>query len=132
MSGAESGHHTSTLEPASLQGLAAALADDASRIDILEKAFDFRGDCTITLADGRTITGYIFDRRRAPTARASVVRMMTATSDDRLCFSFADITKVDFGKDAAAGKSFETWLRKYVETKRRGGKASIESEPLEA
>lgn len=131
MSGAESGHHASTIEPGSLQGLSAALADDASRLDILEKAFDFRGDCTLTLTDGRTLTGYIFDRRRAATPRASVVRLMTAASDDKLTVSFADIAKIDFGKDAAAGKSFETWLKKYVEKKRKGEKASIESEPLE-
>ncbi len=132
MSGAESGHHTSTVEPGSLQGIAAALTDDASRLEILEKAFDFRGDCTLTLTDGRTVVGYVFDRRRGASPRDSTLRLMAPSGDEKVSVSYADISRVEFGKDTAAGKSFETWLKKYVEKKLRGEKASIESEALEA
>ncbi len=37
-------------------------SDDELR-EGLEKAFDYRGDVTITRKDGRTVEGYIFDRR---------------------------------------------------------------------
>ena len=41
----------------------------------LEKAFDYRGDVTITRKDGSKIEGYLFDRRTAATLKDSVVRL---------------------------------------------------------
>ncbi len=128
MSGAEAGHHASI--PASLQGVSALLADRATRLDVLEKAFDFRGDVTLGLVDGSTITGYIFDRVIAPSETDSFVRLMLPDTGEKIKLAFTQITRVDFGKDTAAGKSFETWIKKYIEKKRAGEKASIESEAL--
>src|SRR5205085_3382859 len=57
-----------------LQGWVPDLASpDETRI-ALEKAFHYRGDITITLKDGATVTGFVFDRRAAPTLAESVVR----------------------------------------------------------
>lgn len=131
MTASEVVHHESTADKPSLQGLSALLADEKTRLEVLEKAFDFRGDCTLTLTDGRVLTGYIFDRRKAANPGDYVARLMTATSDDKIAVRYADIAKIDFGKDTAAGKSFETWIKKYVEKKLAGEKASIESEKLD-
>lgn len=130
MSGAEAGHHPDSSPAGSLQGWSAALSDDASRIDVLERAFDFRGDCTLTLADGRLVAGYLFDRRRGASAADSFVRLLPPTGDDKVSVRYSDIVKVEFGKDSAHGKSFESWIKKYVEKKLAGEKASIESEAL--
>lgn len=127
MTSAEAGHHDTT---STLQGWQALLADDAARMDVLEKAFDFRGDVTLTLADGRTVAGYIFDRRKGATPGQSSVRVLTAANDDKLTFGYGEIARVEFGRDTAAGKSFETWIKKYVEKKMKGEKASIEAEAL--
>jgi hypothetical protein len=115
----------------SLQGWTTDLADPAGTMDVLEKAFDFRGDVTLSLTSGQSVTGYVFDRRRGATLAESNVRLLGAASDDKLTISFADISRVEFGKDAAHGKSFETWVKKYVEKKLAGEKASIESEALD-
>lgn len=131
MTASEVVHHESTAHNPSLQGLSALLADEKTRLEVLEKAFDFRGDCTLTLTDGRVLTGYIFDRRKADKPADYIARLMTATSDDKIAVRYADIAKIDFGKDTAAGKSFETWIKKYVEKKMAGEKASIESEKLD-
>ena len=57
--------------------------------------------------------------------------MLPATGE-KLTLTFAQIDRLEFtGRDTAAGKSFETWLKKYVEKKLAGEKASIESEPLD-
>lgn len=121
-----------TVATATLHGWNVDLADESTTLDALEKAFDYRGDVTLVLADGQTVTGYIFDRRRGGTLKDSYVRLMTATSDDKVRVGFAEIRRVEFsGRDAAQGKSFETWIKKYVEKKLRGEKAGIESEPLE-
>lgn len=112
-------------------GLSTALADEASAFDILEKAFDYRGDVTLTLRSGQTAAGYLFDRRKASSLAASVVRLMLP-SGEKQSVSYADVTHIAFSdRDPAAGKSFETWVKKYIEKKMAGEKASIESENLD-
>ncbi len=121
-----------SVEPASLQGLVATREDEAALLSALEKAFDYRGDVTLTLTDGRRIEGYIFDRSRGATLAASFVRLLPPGSSEKLKIAFSQIARLEFsGRDTAAGKSFETWVKKYVEKKLRGEKASIESESLE-
>ena len=41
----------------------------------LEKAFDYRGDVTITRKDGSSVEGYIFDRRTGTTLENSFIRL---------------------------------------------------------
>jgi hypothetical protein len=119
-------------EKPSLQGLIATREDRAALLDALEKAFDYRGDCTITTTDARTITGYIFDRRRGAALEDSYVRVMLPDSDAPQRIAFSTIDRVEFsGKDPAHGKTFERWVQKYIEKKLAGQRASIESESLD-
>jgi hypothetical protein len=112
------------------EGLVPPLADEAQRDAAMDLAFDYRGDVTIETAQGQIIEGYIFDRRREN--GRGVVRIMPRNSDERLTIPYADITRLVFsGKDTAAGKSWETWVKKYYEKKAQGQQASIESEPLD-
>jgi len=116
----------------SLQGIVANREDERALLDALERAFDYRGDCTITTAAGDAITGYIFDRRTGGTLADSRLRLMTADSDDPVTIAYADIDRLEFsGKDAAHGKTFERWIERYIEKKLAGQSASIESEPLD-
>jgi hypothetical protein len=98
-----------------------------------EKAFDYRGDLTITLKNGQKIEGYVFDRR-ADSSRLNecVVRVMPKEGS-RVTISYSDIAALAFtGKDTAAGKSFEAWVRKYEEKKAAGEKnIGIDAEPLD-
>ncbi len=123
---------SSAVQPATLQGWSADLTalDDASRADIIEKAFDFRGDITITLASGKTVVGYLFDRRRARTLAESVLRLLPAEGDQPVAVPFADVRGIEFGKDAAHGKTWENWVKRYIEKKTKGEAASIEAEVL--
>ena len=50
-----------------LEGWIPALASDEELRLALEKAFDYRGDVTITRKDGSKVEGYIFDRRTGAT-----------------------------------------------------------------
>jgi hypothetical protein len=114
----------------SLEGAVPPLADEAQRNAAMDLAFDYRGDVTIETAQGQVIEGYIFDRRQEQ--GRSVVRIMPRNSDDRLTIAYDDITRLTFsGKDTAAGKSWETWVKKYQEKKAQGQQASMESEPLD-
>jgi hypothetical protein len=117
-----------------LQGWIPNLASDDEVRAALEKAFDYRGDLTITLKDGQKIEGYIFDRRSdAPNLSECVVRIMPKDQPGRVSIPYSNIAGLAFtGKDTAAGKSFEAWVKKYNEKKARGEKnIGIEPEPLD-
>jgi hypothetical protein len=99
----------------------------------LEKAFDYRGDIQLTLKDGSIVEGYVFDRRSAATLAGSAVRVIPAKERSKRTISYADIAALAFtGRDTAAGKSFEAWMKKYREKKAAGEKGiGIEAERLD-
>ena len=112
-----------------LEGWVPGLASDEETRTALEKAFDYRGDVTITLHNGQKIEGYIFDRRTGKTLADSFVRLYPAKSDEKLNVVYSDIAALAFtGRDTAAGKSWEAWVRKYRE-KRKAGEKNIGIEP---
>jgi hypothetical protein len=106
--------------------------DDELR-EALEKAFDYRGDITITRKDGTQVEGYLFDRRQGKTLTESMVRILPANGSPRVSIPYSEVAALSFsGRDSAAGKSWEAWVRKYWEKKAAGETAAIEPESLEA
>lgn len=108
-------------------------SDPAMLREGVARAVDFRGDVTIVTTDGRTIVGYAFDARLAPAPDPVVdeIRVLPADSNDRVRVPIASIQSLAFtGKDAASGKSWESWIRRYAEKKLAGEAANIESEAL--
>src|SRR5665213_1859274 len=65
-------------ERENLEGWIPELASEAEVREALEKAFDYRGDVTVTRKDGSTIEGYLYDRRTGKTLEDSVIRLMPA------------------------------------------------------
>ena len=116
-----------------IEGWVPELASDDDIRVALEKAFDYRGDVTVTLKNGAKVEGYIFDRVAGTALTASFVRLLPKTSNDRLKICYADISALAFtGRDTAAGKSFEAWIRKYWEKKAAGeGNLNLQPESLE-
>jgi hypothetical protein len=95
----------------------------------IEKAFDYRGDVTIHLKNGSVVEGYIFDRRSGPTLADSCVRLFPKSDAAKIAIAYSDIAGLAFtGRDTAAGKSWEAWLKKYWE-KKRAGERNIELKP---
>ena len=91
--------------------------------ETLEKAFSYRGDVTITLNDGKKIECYIFDRRAGKTLQDSFVRVILQNSTEKMSIPYSDIAGLAFtGRDTAAGKSWEAWVKKYLEKKAAGEK----------
>ncbi len=116
-------------ERENLQGWIPQLATDAEVRAVIEIAFDYRGDVTITRKNGTDLTGYLFDRRVGPTLADSVVRLILAASNERPQIPYSDIAAIAFtGRDTAAGKSYEAWVKKYWE-KRAKGETNISLEP---
>jgi len=120
-------------ERENLEGWIPELATEAEVREALEKAFDYRGDVTLTRKDGTTVEGYLYDRRSEPTLEASLVRIIPTPKPgvpvERVMVSYADIAALQFtGRDTAAGKTFEAWIKKYWE-KKAAGETNIQIEP---
>jgi hypothetical protein len=112
-----------------LEGWVPALASDGEVRDALEKAFDYRGDITITRKDGGQVQGYLYDRRTGAMLADSVVRVMPSNGGSRVSIAYADIAALAFtGRDTAAGKTFDAWVKKYWE-KKAAGEKNIQIEP---
>ena len=116
-----------------LEGWVPELAGEEEVRQALEKAFDYRGDVTITRKDGSKVEGYIFDRRTGKTLADSAVRLFPKDADQKISIKYSEIAALSFsGRDTAAGKSFEAWVRKYWEKKAAGEKnIGIQAEALE-
>jgi hypothetical protein len=113
-----------------LQGWLPPLATDQETRAALEKAFDYRGDITLTLKDGQIIEGYLFDRRQpGPALSDCTAWLFPKDRDEKVAVKYSDIARLEFtGKDTAHGKSFETWVKKYQE-KKSAGETNIRLEP---
>jgi hypothetical protein len=116
-----------------LEGWIPQLASEEEIRGALEKAFDYRGDITITKKDGSKIDGYVFDRRSGPSLTQSCVRLFPKNSDEKVSISYADIAALAFtGRDTAAGKGWEAWVKKYQERKAAGERnIGLQPEALE-
>ncbi len=95
----------------------------------LEKAFNYRGDVTITRNDGTRIEGYVFDRQSGRTLADSYVKVYPKDGNRKVSISYAEIAGLEFtGRDTAAGKSWQAWVKKYLE-KKAAGEKNIELRP---
>ena len=104
-----------------LEGWVPELVDEAELREALEKAFDYRGDVTLTRKDGVKIEGYIFDRIAGAALSSSFVRMLPKNGGNRAKIPYSEIAALAFtGRDTAAGKSWEAWVKKYWEKKEEG------------
>ena len=108
-----------------IEGWVPELANEGEVREALEKAFDYRGDVTLTQKDGSKMEGYIFDRVSGTTLSDSFVRMLPKNGGGRVKIAYSDIAALAFsGRDPAAGKSWEAWVRKYWEKKEVGGRGA--------
>ena len=147
MSGRESGreeHAGAPADPQSLEvvpgferdqveGWVPELAGEEELCQALEHAFSYRGDVLLTRKDGSKVEGYIFDRRSGRSLGDSVVRLLPKDGGPKVSVAYSEIAGLAFtGRDMAAGKSWETWVRQYWERKAAGEKnISLQPEDLE-
>jgi hypothetical protein len=112
-----------------LEGWVPEMASEAEVREALEKAFDYRGDITITRKDGSKIEGYLFDRRSGSSLSDSFVRIIPTNQQTKVNVAYSDIGALAFtGRDTAAGKTFEAWVKKYW-AKKAAGEQNIQIEP---
>jgi hypothetical protein len=106
-----------------LEGWVPSLASDEEVREALEKAFDYRGDVTITTKGGEKIEAYVFNRHTGSTLQDSYIQYFAPNEAAKQKMSYAEIARLEFsGKDRAAGKHWEDWVKAYNERKAAGEK----------
>ena len=99
---------------APLEGWEPAVGIEVSLEEVVERAFDYRGDVTVVRRDGTEVIGYLFNRDAEILER--FVQMLDRAGDGPLTIPYSEIRTIRFtGKDTAAGKSYEAWLRRKTE-----------------
>jgi hypothetical protein len=94
----------------SLMGGVFTFSSEQERIDGIDKAFDYRGDVTLTVR-GAQVEGYIFNRDAKATPPR--IEIFLKGSEQPQIIPYADITAISFtGKDTADGKSWAAWVSK--------------------
>jgi hypothetical protein len=105
-----------------LEGLVPTLASDEDLKNALEKAFDYRGDVSLTLKSGEKIEAYIFNRHTGATLAESWIQFFAPNSSEKKKITYDQIARLEFGKDRAAGKHWEDWVKAWNEKKAAGEK----------
>jgi hypothetical protein len=104
-----------------LEGWVPTLATDGDLRVALEKALDYRGDVTLTLKSGERIEAFIFNCYTGATLVDSYVQYYTPSAPEKRKVGYAEIARIEFsGKDRAAGKHWEDWVKAYNEKKAAG------------
>ncbi len=134
MTGKEGGSERE--KPEISQGFSWQGRDPDERAAVLEAAFDYRGDVTLTLESGERVSGYVANRDHR--ADHPHLDLFPTTGAERRRLHYSDILGVEFsGKDTASGKSWESWVRRWnakKEAEARGetvGDISLFPEDLE-
>jgi hypothetical protein len=97
-------------EERSLEGWAPEIGEAATLAEVVERAFDYRGDVTLVLTDGRELDGYLFNRNAD--VLEPFVQMFERAGGGPTTIPYARIRAVRFtGRDTAAGNSYAAWLR---------------------
>lgn len=97
-----------------LEGWEPVIGAETSLEEVVDRAFDYRGDVTVVRRDGAELVGYLFNRNAE--VRVPFVQMFDRAGDGPITIPYAEIQTIRFtGRDAAAGKSYEAWLRRKSE-----------------
>jgi hypothetical protein len=108
-------------EHENLEGWVPELATEEALRDALEQAFDYRGDVTLTLKSGERVEAYVFNRRTGKTLADSWVQYFAPGVEGKIKTGYDQIARIEFtGKDRAAGKHWEDWVKAYNERKAAG------------
>ena len=100
-------------------------ASFAELSEAVELAFDYRGDVTVSLKSGESLSGYLFNRQ--VNGSDSYLYVFPSDSSDARHIRYDQIAAIAFtGEDTATGKSWENWIAKKDSERR------VEVERVEA
>ena len=102
-----------------MQGWAPRIGHDVTLDEVVERAFDYRGNVTVRRTDGSQVVGYLFNRNGQ--AREPFVQLFDEAGAGPITVPYAAIAAIEFtGRDTATGRSWKAWqeLRERERTER--------------
>lgn len=94
-----------------LQGRAPEPGESLRLDQVIEQAFDYRGNVTVVKADGTLVEGYLFNRNND--APDPFIQMFDLAGAGPVKIFYAEIRNIEFtGKDPAAGASWAAWVER--------------------
>ena len=91
--------------------------------EVVDFAFDYRGNTTVVKTDGKEVVGYIFNR--AADAPEAFLQLFDEQGDGPFTIPYRDIATIKFtGKDTAAGNSWKAWVERKEKEKEKALRAS--------
>jgi hypothetical protein len=86
-------------------------ASFAELVEAVELAFDYRGDVTVSLKLGESLSGYLFNRQIS--GSDSYLEVFPSDGSDTRRIRYDEVATIAFtGEDTATGKSWEAWIAK--------------------
>ena len=95
----------------SLEGWQPQIGEYLSLAEVIEFAFDYRGNTTIVTRDGAEVAGYIYNRNDA--VPVPFVQFFGEDGGGPFTLPYSEIATIKFtGKDTAAGNSWKAWVER--------------------
>lgn len=95
----------------SLQGWVPQIGPYLTIEEVVEHAFDYRGNTTIVKTDGTEVEGYVFNRNA--TAPEPFIQYFDEAGEGPFRLRYSEIATIKFtGKDTAAGNSWKAWIER--------------------
>ena len=93
----------------SLQGWVPDIGPYLTLEEVIEHAFDYRGNVTVVRRDGSELVGYLFNRDSS--APEPFVQLIDEDGNGPLRVRYGEVASVRFtGKDTAEGNSWKAWI----------------------
>lgn len=107
----------------SLEGWVPQIGDYLTLAEVVEFAFDYRGNTTLVKTDGTEVVGYLFNRdAHGP---EPFVQYFDEQGNGPFTLRYSEIANIKFtGRDTAASNSWKTWLERKEREKAGGAGAA--------
>jgi hypothetical protein len=90
--------------------------------EVIDFAFDYRGNTTIVKADGSEVAGYLFNRNRE--VPEPFIQFFDDQGAGPFTLPYSAVANIKFtGKDTAAGASWKAWLERRERDKAKAAGA---------
>ena len=100
----------------SLEGWVPQINDYTSLREVVDFAFDYRGNTTVVKKDGSEVVGYIFNRDAD--VPEPFIQFFDEQGNGPFTIPYRDIATIKFsGKDTAAGNSWKAWVERKEKEK---------------
>ena len=106
-----------------LEGWVPQIGEYLTLAEVIDFAFDYRGNTTIVKTDGTEVVGYLFNRNTL--VPQPFIQFFDEKGDGPFTVPYSEIANIKFtGKDTAAGNSWKAWVERKERDKTTAARAS--------